>query len=94
MAKSDLVPAAQYVRMSTDRQQYSLENQSAAIETYAGLHGFEIVRTYADAAKSGVILRHRSGLQSLLRDVVSGSVPFKAVLVYDVSRWGRFVSDT
>jgi DNA invertase Pin-like site-specific DNA recombinase len=30
-----LVPAAQYLRMSTEHQQYSLENQSTAIQTYA-----------------------------------------------------------
>ena len=84
------IPAAQYLRMSTDHQQYSLENQSASIQTYAELHGFEIVCTYTDAAKSGVILRHRSGLQRLLADVVSGGQPFRAILVYDVSRWGRF----
>lgn len=90
MIRAGFVPAAMYLRMSTDHQQYSLENQSAAIENYAVLHGFEIVRTYSDSARSGVILRHRSGLQRLLADVVSGNVPYKAVLVYDVSRWGRF----
>jgi DNA invertase Pin-like site-specific DNA recombinase len=84
------VPAAQYLRMSTDHQHYSLENQSAAIQKYAELHGFEIVRTYEDAARSGVILKHRSGLQRLLADVVSGSLIYRAILVYDVSRWGRF----
>jgi hypothetical protein len=30
--------AAQYVRMSTDYQQYSTENQAAAIATYADAH--------------------------------------------------------
>src|SRR5947199_5964691 len=76
--------------MSTEHQQYSLENQSAAIQRYANSHGFWIVQTYSDAAKSGLVLRRRSGLQKLLQDVVSGHSAYKAVLVYDVSRWGRF----
>jgi DNA invertase Pin-like site-specific DNA recombinase len=84
------IPAAQYLRMSTEHQQYSLENQSAAIQNYAESQGFEIVRTYCDAAKSGIVLKHRHGLRELLRDVVAGTAPYRAILVYDVSRWGRF----
>jgi hypothetical protein len=42
------VPAAQYVRMSDDHQQYSIDNQKAAIQEYADRHGFVIVRTYDD----------------------------------------------
>jgi DNA invertase Pin-like site-specific DNA recombinase len=87
---ANLVPAAQYLRMSTEHQQYSLENQSAAIQNYAKSHGFEIVQTYSDAAKSGVALKRRAGLRQLLQDVVSGNPTYRAILVYDVSRWGRF----
>ncbi|MGA8493768.1 MAG: recombinase family protein, partial [Terriglobales bacterium] len=90
MAECLLVPAAQYLRMSTEHQQYSLENQSAAILKYAESHGFNVVRTYFDAAKRGLVLRHRKGLQQLLKDVVSGTPDYKVILVYDVSRWGRF----
>ncbi len=84
------VPAAQYVRMSTEHQQYSVENQSTAIRKYAELHGFEIVQTYSDTAKSGVVIKRRVGLQQLLQDVLAGAVPYRTILVYDVSRWGRF----
>jgi len=87
---SSLIPAAQYLRMSTEHQQYSLENQSDAIRLYAESHGFSVVRTYSDAAKSGLVLRHRIGLQQLLQDVVSGATECRAILVYDISRWGRF----
>jgi DNA invertase Pin-like site-specific DNA recombinase len=90
MAERLLIPAAQYLRMSTEHQQYSLENQSAAILNYAESHGFHVVRTYSDAAKRGLVLRHRTGLQQLLKDVVSGTPDYKVILVYDVSRWGRF----
>lgn len=90
MTADQRIPAAQYLRMSTEHQQYSLENQSAAIQKYAESHGFEIVQTYSDAAKSGVALKRRTGLRQLLQDVVAGTAPYRAILAYDVSRWGRF----
>jgi DNA invertase Pin-like site-specific DNA recombinase len=84
------IPAAQYLRMSTDKQQYSLENQADAIKKYALEHNFAVVKTYSDAARSGLRLKNRDGLKQLLRDVVEGHLSFRAILVYDVSRWGRF----
>ena len=84
------VPAAQYLRMSTEDQQYSILNQRARIQDYAKNHGFNIIKTYEDPGKSGVIIKHRKGLSALLKDVVSGDAGFRAILVYDVSRWGRF----
>ncbi|HEV2729005.1 MAG TPA: recombinase family protein [Terriglobales bacterium] len=90
MSSTALIPAAQYIRMSTEHQQYSLENQKAAISVYADQHGLAVMKTYSDAARSGVVLKHRAGLSGLLKDVVSGTVDYKAILVYDISRWGRF----
>lgn len=84
------LPAAQYLRMSTEHQRYSLENQRAAIAEYAESRGFAVVRTYADAGKSGLTLEEREGLKQLLTDVVAGQNSFSAILVLDVSRWGRF----
>ncbi len=40
MTANSFVPAAQYLRMSTEHQQYSLENQSAAILPIADANGF------------------------------------------------------
>lgn len=90
MHRNSIKRAAQYLRMSTDMQQYSLLNQAAAIALYAAGRGFEIVRTYEDAGKSGLKIDTRSALKALIDDVRSGRADFKAVLVYDVSRWGRF----
>lgn len=84
------IPAAQYVRMSTDKQQYSIENQCVVIQTYAETHGYELVCSYADPGRSGMRIKGRPGLRHLIQDVVSGNAPFKAILVYDVTRWGRF----
>ena len=76
--------------MSTDHQKYSTENQAAVIRRYAEARGFNIVRTYADEGKSGLILGGRDALQRLLDDVQARRADFVAVMVYDVSRWGRF----
>jgi DNA invertase Pin-like site-specific DNA recombinase len=84
------IPAAQYVRMSDDMQQYSIDNQKTAIGEYAASHGFLVIKTYSDPGKSGVLAKNRKGLSELLKDVVSGTAQFKAILVFDVSRWGRF----
>jgi DNA invertase Pin-like site-specific DNA recombinase len=84
------VRAAQYVRMSTDHQKYSTENQADALQRYAAQRGIEIVRTYADEGKSGLRLGGRDALKRLIDDVQSGKTDFTTILVYDVSRWGRF----
>ena len=89
-APAEPAPVAQYVRASTDRQCYSTEGQSEANSRYAAEHGMSIVRTYADDGRSGLSLRGRPGLMQLLEDIQRGDSAFKAVLVYDVSRWGRF----
>jgi len=82
--------AAQYVRMSTDNQKYSTENQSAVIAKYAAQRNITIVRRYADEGRSGLTLVRRDGLRELIADVQFGLADFDCVLVYDVSRWGRF----
>jgi DNA invertase Pin-like site-specific DNA recombinase len=87
---SPLVRAAEYVRMSTDHQQYSTDNQAIAIRRFAEEHGYEIVHTYKDDGKSGLNLSGRSGLKLLLDDIDTGHTDFQALLVYDVSRLGRF----
>src|SRR5471030_2941515 len=85
-----LLRAVEYVRMSTEHQQYSTENQADKIREYAVHRGIEIVRTYTDSGKSGLRIDGRVSLQQLLKDVESGTADFTIILVYDVSRWGRF----
>ncbi|MEJ6885680.1 recombinase family protein [Bradyrhizobium diazoefficiens] len=82
--------AVQYVRMSTERQQYSIENQAAAIAAYAHAHNLTIVRTYRDEGESGLRIKNRAGLSRLIEDVQGGNADFGHILVYDISRWGRF----
>jgi len=82
--------AAEYVRMSTEHQQYSTANQAEKIREYAAHRGIEIVKTYTDDGKSGLSIGGRASLQRLIDEVESGETDFSVILVYDVSRWGRF----
>ncbi|EPZ5359839.1 recombinase family protein [Cronobacter sakazakii] len=88
--KNHKVRVAQYLRMSTDHQQYSLHNQSDYIKDYAEKNNMEIAYTYDDAGKSGVSIIGRHSLQQLLSDVEQKKIDIQAVLFYDVSRFGRF----
>lgn len=82
--------AAQYVRMSTEHQQYSPENQLEVVRQYAASHNMEIVQEYSDHGRSGLNIAGREGLNNLMLDVERKQTDFSALLVYDVSRWGRF----
>lgn len=82
--------AAQYLRMSTERQIYSIDNQRDAIRNYAEVMGYDIVATYEDPGRSGLNIWGRPGLKRLIEDIESRRADFETVVVYDVSRWGRF----
>src|SRR3954470_6667458 len=83
------IPAAQYLRISREVQHWSIPAQVASIGRFAAINNFEIVQTYRDTA-SGLLIKNRAGLQQLLSDVLKGRAQYRAVLVHDVSRWGRF----
>ena len=82
--------AAAYVRMSTEHQQYSTSNQMDVIREFAKRRGLEIVKLYSDEGKSGLNIQGRGSLAQMLKDVQSREPQYSCILVYDVSRWGRF----
>jgi DNA invertase Pin-like site-specific DNA recombinase len=90
MPTTPVVRAVAYVRMSTEHQKYSIMNQLNAIKEYAVQHGLYLTRVYSDEGISGLKIDNRVGLQKLIDDVADGKPDFGKVLVYDVSRWGRF----
>src|SRR5580704_7798153 len=89
---SNLPPsnAAAYVRMSTEHQQYSTSNQMDVIREYAKRREMQIVKEYSDEGKSGLNIQGRESLAQMIKDVQDGKINFSSILVYDVSRWGRF----
>ena len=90
VAQPALFRGVEYVRMSTEHQQYSTQNQIDKIREYAAQRGIEIVRTYSDEARSGLSIGGRASLKQLIADVESDDADFTVILVYDISRWGRF----
>ena len=88
--QTEALRAALYVRMSTDMQKYSTENQAYVLLSYAEKHNLEVACTYTDSGKSGLAIAGRDALQRLIADVESGKHDFSVILVYDVTRWGRF----
>ena len=82
--------ATVYVRMSTEHQQYSTKNQMDVIREYAQRRGLEIVTEYSDEGKSGLNIQGRDSLAQMIEDAEKGREKWSNILVYDVSRWGRF----
>src|ERR1022692_2603060 len=82
--------AAAYVRMSTEHQQYSTSNQMDVIREYVKRRGMQIIKEYSDEGKSGLNIQGRDSLSQMIRDVQEGRAQYSSILVYDVSRWGRF----
>ncbi|TSK08550.1 MAG: recombinase family protein [Geobacter sp.] len=82
---------AMYIRMSTELQVESPENQERAIRAYAAQYGIEIVKVYADLGVSGINTEKREQFQALIADVEQGRNGYNIVLYLDESRWGRFV---
>ncbi len=89
--KSLRLKGAMYIRMSTELQVESPENQERAIRTYAAEYGIEIIKTYADLGVSGINTEKREQFQALIDDVEQGRNGYNIVLYLDESRWGRFV---
>lgn len=87
---TNIVTAVAYVRMSTEHQQYSTSNQMDVVRQYAARRGMTIIREYSDEGKSGLKIRGREALGRMIETVQTGNADFQHILVYDVSRWGRF----
>ena len=82
--------AIAYCRCSTDMQEASIPEQKKSIEEYALRNNLEIIRWFEDEGRSGRNAEERSAFMSMISYAKNSSNSFKFVLVYDVSRWGRF----
>ncbi|WP_338469191.1 recombinase family protein [Roseobacter fucihabitans] len=78
-----------YVRMSTDHQKCSTENQLDIIRNFASVRGLQILRVFDDSGRFGLRLYGREALQNLMVEVRTVQADFRAILVCDVSRWGQ-----
>lgn len=81
---------AAYMRCSTSMQENSIENQRMQIKAYAKANGMTIVREFDDPDRSGTNVEKREGFQAMKDFVEQNKGLIAAILVLDVTRWGRF----
>lgn len=82
---------AYYRHSAEDKQENSVPIQREHALTFAYKYSIEIIHEEADEGKSG-LSSQRKGFESLFSNwILNPDAPkFDYVLVYDVSRWGRF----
>ena len=86
----DLMPAALYARVSSDRQDVDLSvaAQLRALRDYAQRNGYLVAREYVDEAESGRIA-DRPQFSRMLDEASKPEAPFKEILVWKFSRFTR-----
>ena len=86
----DLMPAALYARVSSERQDVDLSvaAQLRALRDYAEKNGYLVAREYVDEAESGKVA-DRPQFQSMLDEAGKPEAPFKEILVWKFSRFTR-----
>ncbi|MCL2171476.1 MAG: recombinase family protein [Defluviitaleaceae bacterium] len=81
-----------YARMSTDKQENSIESQCVVLENYAKAHGMLVVDRYVDEGLSGRDAASRPAFMKMIDDSRNGD--FDGVLVYDSSRFARNLEES
>jgi DNA invertase Pin-like site-specific DNA recombinase len=82
---------AYYRHSAQDKQEYSVEIQQEHVRKFASDHGIEIIKEFADRGITGVVVKDRDAFNEMIQVYVEGGKEkFDYVLVFDVSRWGRF----
>ena len=86
----DLMPAALYARVSSERQDVDLSvaAQLRALRDYAEKNGYLVAREYVDEAESGKIA-DRPQFRKMLDEAAKPEAPFKEILVWKFSRFTR-----
>jgi len=76
-----------YMRMSTDKQEYSIDSQFRLIKSFAKHNGYNLINTYIDEGISGRNAEKRPAFMRMIED--SSKNMFEYVLIYDSSRFAR-----
>lgn len=79
--------AVAYMRMSTDRQEHSIESQERLINEYSKQNNYLIQHLYIDEGISGRNAEKRPQFLQMIDD--SSKKDFEYVLIYDSSRFAR-----
>lgn len=82
---------AYYRHSAEDKQEYSVAIQQEQAREFAKRKNIDIIHEETDEGKTGLIA-DRPGFQNILRNWVTNpkAPAYDYILVFDVSRWGRF----
>jgi site-specific DNA recombinase len=89
-AINQLILAVAYYRMSSDKQDTSIDEQRREVEAWAESNGYKIIRDYVELGISGDSTNKRKAFQRLIADAETGD--FQAIVCWDQDRFGRFDS--
>lgn len=81
---------AYYRHSAQDRQEYSIPLQREKVKRFADAHGIKIIKEFPDYGVSGLSNKGRDKFLEMLEYVAESKDDFKYILVFDMSRWGRF----
>ncbi len=81
-----------YMRMSTDKQENSIDSQRDSLTRYAKAHHYSIIGEYIDEGISGRQAKRRPAFLQMIDD--SEKEMFSAILVYDSSRFARNLEES
>src|SRR3990172_1407554 len=89
------VPAAIYARVSSERQDLdlSITAQLKALREFASRNGYQVVHEYVDEAESGRSI-DRPGFKGMIAGARQAAAPFRAILVWKLSRFARNREDS
>ncbi len=80
--------AVLYLRMSSAKQDASIDQQRDQLTSYAAQHGYTVTKEYTDSAISGDDTARRTEFLRMRDDAAKGE--FSVVLCWDQDRFGRF----
>lgn len=78
---------ALYMRMSTDKQDNSIDSQKQVLVAYANSHNYKITKEYIDEGISGRLAKKRPAFLQMMED--SENNLYNIILIYDSSRFSR-----
>jgi len=84
-----------FYRRSTDRQELSIEDQRRECRSFSQARGWEIVREFVPAKgyASGLTIERDATFQEMVRLAEVRGHGVQYLIVYDVSRFGRLITD-
>jgi site-specific DNA recombinase len=84
---AEIVRAAAYYRMSTDKQEDSIDRQRSTVLPYCERKGYQVAVEFKDEGVAGDVFSKRSGFQRLLAATKGGE--FDVIVCDEISRLSR-----